>query len=66
MDSELSEEFEVKVGMCQGSVLSPFFVVVVNVITDLDEEAVSSELMYVEDLVLVSEIMEGLSNKFLE
>ena len=24
VDSELSEEFEVKVGMCQGSVLSPF------------------------------------------
>ena len=25
VDSELSEEFEVKVGMYQGSVLSPFF-----------------------------------------
>ena len=36
MDSELSEEFDVKVGMHQGSVLSPFpFVVVVDVVTEL-------------------------------
>ena len=34
VDSELSEEFEVKVGMCQGSVLSPYlFAVVVDVVT---------------------------------
>ena len=35
-DSELSEEFEVNVGIHQGSVLSPFpFVVVVDFITEL-------------------------------
>ena len=34
-DYELSEEFDVKVGMLQGSLLSPFlFVVVVNVVTE--------------------------------
>ena len=34
VDSELSEEYEVKVGMHQGSVLSPFrFAVVVDVVT---------------------------------
>ena len=36
MDYELSEEFEVKVGMLQGSVLSPFlFGEVVDVVTEL-------------------------------
>ena len=34
MDCELSEEFEVNVGMHQGSVLSPFFAVVVDVVTE--------------------------------
>ena len=35
MDSVLSEEFEVKVGMHQGSVLSPLlFAVVVDVFTE--------------------------------
>ena len=36
MDSELSKEFEVKVGMQQRSVLSPFlFAVVVDVVNEL-------------------------------
>ena len=35
MDSELSEELEVKVGMHQGSVMSPFLIaVVVDVVTE--------------------------------
>ena len=35
VDSELSEAFNVKVGMHQGSVLSPFhFAVVVDVVTE--------------------------------
>ena len=58
MDSELSEEFEVKVGMHQGSVLSPFlFAVVVDVVTELARDCVLSELLYVDDLILMSGII---------
>ena len=56
VDSDLSEEFEVKVGMHQGSVLSPFiFAVVVDVVTELARVGVLSELLYADDLVLISE-----------
>ena len=66
VDSELSEEFEVKVGMHQGSVLSHFpFAVVVDVVTEFIREGVLSELQYTDDLVLMSETIKGLRNKFL-
>ena len=39
VDSELSEEFELKVGINKGSVLSPFhFVVMVHVVVELTRE----------------------------
>ena len=61
VDSELLEEFEVKVGMLQGSVLSPFlFAGVVDVVTEFARECVLSELLYTDDLVLMSETIEGL------
>ena len=42
VDSELSAEFEINVGMHQGSVLSHFvFAVVVDVVTELARECVS-------------------------
>ena len=68
VDSELSEEFEVKVGMHQGSVLLPFiFAVVVDVVTEFAREDVLSLLLYADDLVLVmSQTIEGLRNKFLK
>ena len=67
LDSELSEEFEVKVGMHQGSVLSPFlFAVVVDVVTEFAREGVLSELLYDDDLILMSEIIDGFWNKFLK
>ena len=34
VDSELSVEFEVNVGMHQGSVLSPFFALVADIVTE--------------------------------
>ena len=59
VDSVLSEEFDVKVGMHQGSVLSRFlFAVVVDVVTEFAREGALSELLYANDLVLMSETIE--------
>ena len=59
VDSVLSEEFEVKVMMHQGSVLSHFlFAVVVDVVTELAREGALSDLQYADDLVLMSEATE--------
>ena len=67
MDSELSAEFEVKVGMHQGSILSPFlYAVMVDVVTEFAREGVLSVLLYADDLVLMSETIEGLWNKLLK
>ena len=67
MDSELSEEFEVKVEMRQGSMLSPFlFAFLVDVVTKFAREGALSELLYADDLVLTSVTTEGLRNKFLK
>ena len=50
VNSELSEEFEVKVGMHQGSVLSPcLFAVVVDVVTELARNGAPSELLYADN-----------------
>ena len=65
VDSELTYELEVKVGMHQGSVMSPFlFAVVVDVVTEFAREGALSELLIANDLVLMSETIEGLRNKF--
>ena len=67
VDSGLSEEFEVKVGMHQGSVLSSFlFAVVVNVVIEFAREDALSELLYAGDLVLMSETIEGFRNMSIE
>ena len=51
VESELSEEFEVKMGMHQGSVLSPFlFAVVVDVVTEFAREGALNEVLYADDL----------------
>ena len=51
VDTELSEKFEAKVRMHQGSVLSHFhFAVVVDVVTELDRGlSVISESLYADD-----------------
>ena len=64
VDSELSEEFEVKVGMHQVSVLSTFlFAFVADVVTEFDRGC--AKLLCAGDLVQMSEMIEGLRNKFL-
>ena len=66
VDSELSEEFEVHVGMHQGSVLLPFlFALVVDVVTEFASECTLCELLYADDLVVMSDTFEGLRDKFL-
>ena len=67
MYSELSEEFEVKVGMHQGSMLSPFLLaVVLDAVTEFTRDGELGEVLYADDLVLISETIEGLRNRFLE
>ena len=59
--------FRLEWGRYQGSVLSPFpLAVVVDVVTKLERMCVLSELLYDDDLVLMSETIEGLRNKFLK
>ena len=65
MGSAYSEEIEVKVGVHQGSVLSPpLFAIVVDVITENARRGVVNELLYANDLVLMSETMEDLKIRF--
>ena len=63
LDSELSEEFEVKVGMHQGSVLSLFLFAVLDAVTELARDGVLIEFLYADDLILMSETIEGVRYK---
>ena len=63
--SAYSEEFKVKVGVHQGSVLSPLlFAIVVDVITENARRGVVNESLYADDLILMSETMEDLKERF--
>ena len=59
MYSELSEEFDINVGMHQGSVLSPILFAMLVHVTEFAGEGALSELLYADDLVLMSETIVG-------
>ena len=64
VEGEDSREFAVKVGIYQGSILSPLiFAVVMDMVT---EEVVKEEcaVMYADDLVLISETKEEARQRF--
>ena len=61
-----STEFEVKVGVHQGSVLSPLlFVAVMKVVTQGVKEGLPWKLLYADDLVLVAQSKEELRERVL-
>ena len=61
-----SEEFKVKAGVYQGSVLLPLlFAILAEVFTENARRGAVNELLYADDLVLMSETMENLKKRFL-
>ena len=65
MGSACSKEFEVKVGVHQGSVLLPLlFTIVVDIIIENARTGMANELLYADDLVLMSKDMEDLNKRF--
>ena len=63
-DAGLSESFEVKVGLHQGSVLSPLlFAAVVDVVSSEARSGLPSELLYADDLLIMAPTMEQLGRR---
>ena len=57
-DAGLSKSFEVKVGLHQGSVVSPLlFAAVMDVVSSEAKSGLPSELLYADDIVLVAPTM---------
>ena len=63
--SGTSEYFWVRVGVHQGSVLSPLiFAIVVDVVTEHAREELLNEILCTDNLVLMSESLEDLRKRF--
>ena len=66
-DAGLSENFEVKVGLHQGSVLSPLlFAAVMDVVSSEARSGLPSELLHADDLVIMASTMEQLGRRVAE
>ena len=63
-DAALRESSEVKVGLHQGSVLSPlFFAAAMDVVSSEARSGLPSELLYADDLVIMAPTMEQLGRR---
>ena len=63
-DAGLSESFEVKVGLHQGSVLRPLlFAAVMDVVSSEARSGLPSEFLYADDLVIMAPTMEQLGRR---
>ena len=64
VDNTYSDEFGVKVGVHQGSVLSPLlFIIVLEALSREFRTGTPWELLYADDLVISAETEEGLKMK---
>ena len=65
VDGELSSSFSVKVGVHQGSALSPLlFIMVMDVLTEDVRDGSLMELLYTGDLVLSGESLNEVMDKY--
>ena len=65
MDCMRSESFEVKVGVNQGSILSPLlFAFVMDEVTRDIRERVVKELLYANDLILLRNSWEEVESRY--
>ena len=63
--SGLSEEFSVKVGVHQGSVLSPLlFAMVLDEVTENARKGWMKQILYADDLAIMGETMDELRENF--
>ena len=66
-DAGLSESFEVKVGLHQGSVLSPLlFAAVMDVVYSETRSGLPTDLLYADDLVIMAPTMEQLGRQVVD
>ena len=64
VNSSFSEELEVKVGVYQGSVVNPLlFIIVLEALSHKFRVGCPWEMLYVDDLVISAEMLEGLITK---